>query len=112
MSSFRFEPDKPGIEDVVNGPGVADYLTAIARDAADRIRRRAPHGRDAFFNYWRSVRYVPAQRGPDGTLEAAAGSDSPGWHLAEYGTERLAPIAPIRRGVEEVGIEIKTGGAA
>lgn len=109
MSSFKFEPDRAGIEDVVNGPGVADYLTAVAKDAADRIRRRAPHGRDAFFNYWKSVRHVPATRGPDGTLEAAAGSDSPGWHLAEYGTERLAPLAPIRRGVEEVGIKIEGG---
>lgn len=108
MSSFKFERDDSGISEVVNGPGVAEHLTAVARDAADRIKRRAPQGRDSFFNYWRSVRYVPAQMTGDG-LEAAAGSDSPGWHLAEYGTSRLAPIAPIRRGVEEVGIELEGG---
>ena len=107
-SSFTFKPDDRGIADAVNGEGVAEHLTAIVADARTKIQRRAPHGRDAFYDYHRSIRYVPARRTPDG-LEAAVGSDSPGWHLVEYGTQRFSPLAPIRRGVEEAGIELTEG---
>lgn len=109
MTGFRFELDASGVDEVVNGRGVAEHLTAIAADARTKIQRRAPFGRDAFFDYHGSIRYVPARRGPDG-LEAAVGSDSPAWHLVEFGTARYEPRAPIRRGVEEAGIELRTTG--
>lgn len=106
--AFRVEADEAGIKDLMNGPGVGEILTGAAQTAAEKIKRRAPFGR-AFFDYFRSVRWVAAKPGPDG-MEAAVGVDSPGWHLPEYGTANYPATAPIRRGVEEAGIRLETKG--
>jgi hypothetical protein len=104
-SRFTFEPDEAGIRKVLEGPGVADTLTAAAVQMRERIQRYAPRG---FIGYWRSARYVPARQGPDG-LEAAAGNDSPVWHLPEYGTVNYPARAPIRKAAREVLAEFKEG---
>lgn len=97
---FRFDVDTKGIEDVLESPGVAKHLTAAARAVADKIERFAPRRR-AFMDYRRSIRAIPASQGSDG-LEAAAGVDSPTWHLPEYGTARYPARSPIRRAAAEV----------
>lgn len=102
---FKFERDKPGIEKVLEGPGVARALNDAATQMRARIQRYAPKG---FMGYWRSARYVPAQRGPEG-LEAAAGVDSPVWHLPEYGTASYPARAPIRKAAREVLADFKEG---
>lgn len=104
-SSFKFEPDRKGIEKVLEGPGVAKALTDAAVQVRERIQRYAPRG---FMGYWRSVRYVPAKPGPDG-LEAAAGVDSPVWHLPEYGTASYPARSPIRKGARNVLADFKEG---
>jgi hypothetical protein len=106
-SQFRFERDDRGIADVLEGPGVAKALTAAAARVRERIQRWAPRG---FMGYWRSVRYVPAQPGPDG-LEAWAGVDSPVWHLPEYGTANYPARAPIRKAAREVLSDFEEGGS-
>lgn len=102
---FKFERDDAGIRKVLEGPGVAKHLTDAAVQVRERIQRYAPRG---FMGYWRSVRYVPAKAGPDG-LEAAAGVDSPVWHLPEYGTANYPARAPIRKGARDVLADFKEG---
>ena len=98
MTGFKFEPDRKGIEDALESPGVGRLLTSTASSVRDRIQRFAPRG---FMGYYKSVRFVPAKKGTDG-LEAAAGVDSPVWHLPEYGTANYPARSPIRRAVAEV----------
>lgn len=104
-SPFRFTRDEAGIRDVLEGPGVATALNDAAGKMRERIQRYAPKG---FMGYWKSVRYVPAKPGPDG-LEAAAGVDSPVWHLPEYGTANYPARAPIRKAAREVLSDFKEG---
>lgn len=103
---FRFVPDEAGIKEVSTGDGVADFLTDVAGEAAARVRARGPKG-DDFFDYGSSVKAVPAYDGPDGT-EAGVQVGSPGWHLPEYGTARISPRAPLRKGVSEI-VDFKEG---
>lgn len=105
MTPFKFTPDRKGIEDVLESPGVGRLLTERASRARERIQRYAPRG---FMGYYKTVRFVPAQKGPDG-LEAAVGVDSPVWHLPEYGTARYPARSPIRRGVAEVVDRLEEG---
>lgn len=48
------------------------------------------------------------------TLSHAEGTkvvaDDSGWHLLEYGTIDLSPMAPFRHGVEAAGARFKDGG--
>jgi hypothetical protein len=102
---FKFEPDEAGIKKVLAGPGVGKALTDAAVKMRERIQRYAPRG---FMGYWKSVRYVPAKPGPDG-LEAAAGVDSPVWHLPEYGTASYPARSPIRRAARDVLDDFQEG---
>lgn len=102
---FEFVPDQSGIDDVSTGEGVADFLTEVAKEAASRVKDRGPKGAD-FFDYGSTVEAIPAGRGPD--AEAGVQVGSPGWHLVEYGTARISPRAPLRKGVSEVA-EFKEG---
>lgn len=106
-SAFRFDPDAGGIRDLLTGRPVADLLTETARNARELVLKYAPSDPDDFFRYRSSVRYVPAQTVSNlDDMFAAVGSDSPGWHLVEFGTVRYPARAPIRRGVQESGIEL------
>ena len=98
-SGFEFVPDEAGIADVTTGDDVADYLTEVAVAAAERVKARGPKGAD-FFEYGETVKAIPAQRGAN--IEAGVEVGSPGWHLTEYGTARISPRAPLRKGVSEV----------
>lgn len=102
---FRFDPDEDGIVDVATSDDVADFLTDLAETAAGRVRQMGPKG-DDFFNYGDHVEHVPASRGRD--MEAGVVVDSPGWHLPEYGTARISPRAPLRKGVASV-VDFKEG---
>lgn len=102
---MKFEPDEAGIKDVLNGPGVRKHIDTVTSQIADAARRLAPSG---FMEYRKSIESIPATDGPDGPV-GYAGSDHPGWHLAEYGTARSPARAPLRNAVAQVGIRFEEG---
>lgn len=95
---FEFKPDKAGIERVLEGPGVARVLDRSAESAASKMRAMAPRG---FFRYKESISAKKARKTSEG-LAAAAGSDSPGWHLVEFGTVSQPPRAVIRKALRSI----------
>lgn len=106
---WRFEPDRPGIEAVAHGPAVKPALDAAATKAAGSMRNLAGALRSAsFFRFRSSISAIPAEL-VHGEMTAYAGSDSPGWHLQEYGTARAKPTAIIRRGMKQSGIRFEEG---
>jgi len=105
---FRFVPDPDGIFEASSGDAVKGILTQRAQDAAAEIKKLAPKKR-AFFDYRRSVKARAAKRTAGKGYEAAVEVTSPGWHLPEYGTSRIQPTAPIRRGVPLAGLDFREG---
>jgi len=105
---FRFEPNAAGIFEVSSGEAVRGVLTQRAEDAAKKVRELGPKKRWSFIGYRRSVRARAARRVGDG-YEAAVEVGSPVWHLPEYGTSKIPPTAPIRRGVRLAGLDFKEG---
>ncbi len=107
-SSFKFTPDQRGIDDVLTGPDLGKFLTDVAVDAAGRIEKHGPTSKDSFMGWKGSVVALPAR--PDGdSIAALVGSESPGWHLVEYGTATTQPYAAIRKGVRETGVRFEEG---
>lgn len=118
---FRFDPDPQGIETVSStGPVVAAALTDAAVRAGAKMKALAAGmDRDDFFGFRDSIRVIPARedvrRISVGSVDGAAfvGSDSPGWHLQEFGTRRTRARAIIRRALRAVpGIDFKEGPSA
>lgn len=106
---WRFDPDPAGIKEVAHGPAVKPALDAAASKAAGAMKNLAGRLRSAsFFQFRSSVKAIPAEM-VDGEMTAYAGSDSPGWHLQEYGTARAKPTAIIRRGMKQSGIRFEEG---
>lgn len=110
VDEFRFEPDPRGIEEITSsGPAVDRALNEAADKAAELMRRNARTlDADDFFGMRDSISVIPARgdtsRIAIGSQDGVAfvGSDSPGWHLQEYGTARQAPRAIIRRAMRAV----------
>jgi hypothetical protein len=100
VSSFKFTPNRRGIDEVLEGPGVERLLDELAERVASEIRSNAPVGSD-FMDYRAGIDTEPAHRGFDG-LEAAVVVDSPGWHLVEYGSVNTAPRAIIANAARAV----------
>jgi len=117
---FRFEPDPKGIEEVsTTGPVVAAALTDAAERAASKMKTlSAGMGSEDFFGFRDSIHVIPAAEDPRrmaiGSQKGVAfvGSDSPGWHLQEFGTRRQRARAIIRRALRAVpGVDFKEGAA-
>lgn len=106
---FRFDPHLPGIKAVSTGPGVAPFIDKAAGKAAGKMRNLASKlKRSAFFDFRDSIKTVKSRTiGED--VVAYVGSDSPGWHLQEFGTARQQPRAIIRRGMKQSGIRFEEG---
>lgn len=110
MADFRFELDEQGVAEITSGgPAVDRALNAAADRAADNMRRNARRFEvDDYFRFAQSIKVIPARDDPSriaiGSEPGVAyvGSDSPGWHLQEYGTARQSPRAVIRRGLRAV----------
>lgn len=102
MSDFTFTPDDRGIEDVLNGPGMAQHLNGAAGAIAGAVKNRGPRRRASFFEYRSGVSVMPATFTRSEGLVAAVVADSPGWHLAEFGTTEVSALAPLRRGARDV----------
>lgn len=120
MDDFRFVPDPDGIAEVSeHGPAVAAALTDAAERAAAKMKTlSAGMARDDFFGFSSSIKVIPAaedtRRIAIGSEKGVAfvGSDSPGWHLQEFGTRRQRPRAILRRALRMVpGIDFKEGAA-
>lgn len=107
-SSFRFDRDDQGIEGAANGPAIGDLLTNAAQQGAASAEGLGPRRATSFMNWRKSIRAVPARRTSEG-MEAAFGSDSPGWHLVEYGTANTRPYAALRRAARAVGLRFEEG---
>lgn len=107
---FRFEPDRAGIERVATGPAVDAVLNERAQAAAGKMRNLAGSLRaGSFFRFRSSIRVIRA-RGHGDDRAAYVGSDSPGWHLQEFGTARERPRAIIRRAMKSTpGIRFEEG---
>lgn len=105
-TGFEFKPDNKGIENVLEGPGVARALDTVAEEAASKMRSMAPRG---FFDFKKRITTRKAKKTGAG-LAAAVGSDSPGWHLQEFGTARQPPRATIRKALRSMsGIKFEEG---
>lgn len=102
---MRFERNDAGIKDVLGGAGVRQHIDTVTRQIADAARRLAPSG---FMEYRDTIEAIPAKDTPEGPV-GYVGSSSPVWHLPEYGTARVAPSAPIRNAVAQVGIKFEEG---
>lgn len=96
--SFTFKRNDRGIEEVLEGPGVAAHLDELAERVAAEIRSNAP---DGFMDYADGIDTEPAHRGLSG-LEAGVVVSSPGWHLPEYGSVHTAPRAIIANAARSV----------
>lgn len=108
-NGWRFEPDAAGIEAAAHGPAVKPALDAAASKAAGAMKNLAGRLRSpSFFSFRSSVKAIPAEM-IDGEMTAFAGSDSPGWHLQEFGTAHAKPTAIIRRGMKQSGIRFEEG---
>lgn len=106
---FRFEKDDAGIKRVANGPGVAHALDKAAAKAEGKIKALAGNlSAGAFLGFRGSIRSIKS-RDVSGEQTAYVGSDSPGWHLQEFGTSRTRPKAIIRRGMKTSGIRFEEG---
>lgn len=106
---FRFDPNPAGIDDLAKGsPATAFALEEAAAIAAENMTRLATLSGSAFFDFRGSIDWFDA-RDVGGELVAYAGSDSPGWHLQEYGTSRLHPFAILRKGIKAAGIRFEEG---
>lgn len=107
---FRFDPDTAGIDRVSTGPQIAPVIDIAAAKAEQTMRQLA--GRlsgQAFMGFRRTIRRRRA-RSVDGEMTAYVGSDSPVWHLQEYGTEHTRALAIIRRAMKKTaGIRFEEG---
>lgn len=106
---FRFTPDGAGIFEVANGDEVKGVLMQNAMDVAAAVRRLAPKDPDDFFGIAANVQAKPARRDTDGKMTATVEVDSPGWHLAEFGTANTPARAPIRKGARTVLTDFREG---
>lgn len=107
---FRFDPHLPGIAKVSTGPGVAPLLDKAAEKAATKMKGLAGKMKSsAFFDFRKSIKTVKSHTIAAGDAVAYVGSDSPGWHLQEFGTASQPPRAIIRRGMKTSGIRFEEG---
>jgi hypothetical protein len=107
VRDFRFDPDPAGIKKISEeGAAVNRALDLAADDAAAGMKRLAGGlDRDDFFGFRDSIKTIPAKDGV-----AYVGSDSPGWHLQEFGTRHTRPRAVLRRALRAVrGLNFKEG---
>lgn len=108
-AGFRFDPHLPGIEAVSTGAGVAPALDKAAEKAATKMRNLAAKMKSSdFFDFRKSISTVKSRK-IAGEQVAYVGSDSPGWHLQEFGTAQQKPRAIIRRGMKQSGIRFEEG---
>jgi hypothetical protein len=108
-AGWRFEPDPAGIEALCKRSApTAVALNTAAAEAERNMQRLATMSGSAFFEFRDSIHSVAAKIEGD-ELTAYAGSDSPGWHLQEYGTSRLSPRGIIRKGIKAAKIKFEEG---
>lgn len=100
---FRFEPNPHGIHKVGTGPGVI----ALVNRNAGYVLESARATPDADAEYLRSLGKTPAAVDRDGTVAASVYSDSPFWHLFEFGSINNAPIRPLSRAVTDTGLRFE-----
>ena len=106
---YDLEPDAAGIEKAANGPAAKAALDSAAGKAASAMKSLAGALKSAsFFQFRKTVKAIPAEM-VDGEMTAFVGSDSPGWHLQEFGTAHEKPKAIIRRGMKQSGIRFEEG---
>lgn len=74
-------------------------LGLVAKEIAKRAGLAAPHG-------FMGLRHTYRGGSEGGHAAVFAG---PGWHLAEFGTVRTAPKAPLRRTLGALGIKLAEG---
>ena len=101
------EPNHPGIEELVTGPGVVAHVTRTAEVVADAIRNEAPVNTG---DYVASIAAHPAEVNGT-TVSAMVTTSDPFWHLIEFGSENNPAYRPFSRGVTAVGLDYQdTGG--
>lgn len=108
-AGFRFEPDPAGIDRVSTGEAIAPAIDIAAAKVEQQMRTLSGRlSAAAFMGFRRTIRRLRA-RSVEGEQTAYVGSDSPVWHLQEYGTEHTRPHAILRRAIKLAGLRFEEG---
>lgn len=94
-------PNPKAADELLGGDGAVEYVSGIADALAERARGYTPvltgESREAVVSGGGGV--------VDGTAVAYAGSESPIWHILEFGTVDTPIFAPFRRAAESLGLK-------
>lgn len=98
---MRFNLNQAGIRRVAQGAGVTRFVNTNAR----RVLQQAKATPGVDDEFLASLAMVPAVEGSD--APATVESDSPFWHLHEYGSINNPPTRPLSRAVTDAGLEFE-----
>jgi hypothetical protein len=101
--SFKFIPDRAGIERLAKGPGMRDFVTGKAKRVESLAVASAPVDSGA---YRASIGSTPADVTADG-VTATVYSTDPAALMIEFGTSDTPPHRTLSSSVTAAGLKFK-----
>lgn len=102
--TFELELDPAGLLELLNGDEAREFVSGIARQAAEEADRIA-QTTNAPVDYKRSIGATEAEATPNGA-QATVYSTSSFWHWPEFGTVHMPPSRPLTSGVVSTGVDL------
>lgn len=99
--TFKFTPNHAGIARLAKGPGVTGFVNKNAQ----RVLQNAKADGSVDVEYRASLSMTPAVVGSD--EPAKVHSDSPFWHLFEFGSINNPPYRPLTNAVRDAGLKFE-----
>jgi hypothetical protein len=98
---MKVTPSPAGIDQLLaeSAALVVAGAAAVAENASQIVHKRTGKTAESYSS-------TPAVVTPTG-VRATAYTDSPVGHLVEWGTAKMAPQAPLRRGAERAGLRTR-----
>lgn len=99
----RFVPSPSGIAAFASSPALVAALKAVAEEAASNARAIAPEDSGDYIDG------IGVDAGVEGGKALARiNADDPASGYIEFGTEDTPTFAPLRRGAEAAGFEVRS----
>lgn len=103
MTSFKFIPNRHGIEDLAKSAGVRDFVTGKANTVLDAAERSAPVDSGA---YLASLGATSSEVTADGVVATVYSTDPAALHI-EFGTVDTPPHRTLSSAVTAAGLKFK-----
>lgn len=96
--SVEWTPNPDGVKELLSSPQAVNALGEIAAMAGQQVQRAMPSTRQA--------RAISTTAGVEnGVAVGVIATDSPIWHLLEYGSAKNPAYRPFARGVQAAGLD-------